>query len=75
MRGGCSIFSKVRTYPLCWCGLSLDTETSGTFAETGSPEDQLHWIFENAKVVRDADGVSCIVEAIKIATRKHDFLW
>ncbi|KAF5363950.1 hypothetical protein D9756_000807 [Leucocoprinus leucothites] len=46
----------------------------GTFAETGSPEDQLHWIFENAKVVRDADGVNCIVEAVKIASRKHDFL-
>ncbi|KAF9452194.1 N1221-domain-containing protein [Macrolepiota fuliginosa MF-IS2] len=46
----------------------------GTFAETGSPEDQLHWIFENAKIVREADGVSCIVEAIKIATKKHDFL-
>ncbi|EKM80457.1 hypothetical protein AGABI1DRAFT_120468 [Agaricus bisporus var. burnettii JB137-S8] len=46
----------------------------GSFAETGSPEDQLHWIFENAKTVRDADGVSCIVEAIRIATRKHDFL-
>ncbi|KXN87927.1 hypothetical protein AN958_07937 [Leucoagaricus sp. SymC.cos] len=47
---------------------------TGTFAETGSPEDQLHWIFENAKIVRDADGINCIVEAIKIASRKHDFL-
>lgn len=46
----------------------------GTFAETDSPEDQLHWIFENAKVVRKADGINCIVEAIKIGTRKHDFL-
>lgn len=52
-----------------------DTRLTGTFAETGSPEDQLHWIFENAKVVRKADGISCIVEAIKIGTRKHDFLW
>ncbi|KAJ3572645.1 hypothetical protein NP233_g2951 [Leucocoprinus birnbaumii] len=50
-----------------------DTEIR-TFAETGSPQDQLHWIFENAKVVRDADGISCVVEAVKIASRKHDFL-
>ncbi|PFH52639.1 hypothetical protein AMATHDRAFT_139711 [Amanita thiersii Skay4041] len=46
----------------------------GTFAETVSPEHQLHWIFENAKIVRSANGVSCIVEAIKIASHKHDML-
>jgi len=47
----------------------------GTFAETTSPEHQLHWIFENCKVVRDANGLSNIVEAMKIASSKHDFLW
>jgi hypothetical protein len=47
----------------------------GTFAETTSPEHQLHWIFENCKVVRDANGLSNIVEAMKIASLKHDFLW
>ncbi|KAK0453809.1 hypothetical protein EV421DRAFT_1700823 [Armillaria borealis] len=47
----------------------------GTFAETGSPEHQLHWIFENCKIVRAANGVSAIVEAMKIASSKHDLLW
>ncbi|KAF8631239.1 hypothetical protein AX15_002568 [Amanita polypyramis BW_CC] len=46
----------------------------GTFAETVSPEHQLHWIFENCKVVRSANGVSSVVEAIKIASHKHDLL-
>ncbi|KAI1795145.1 N1221-domain-containing protein [Ganoderma leucocontextum] len=46
----------------------------GTFAETTSPEDQLHWIIENCKVVRAANGLSNIVEAIKIASSKHDLL-
>ncbi|KAI0068880.1 hypothetical protein BV25DRAFT_1925031 [Artomyces pyxidatus] len=46
----------------------------GTFAETTSPEHQLHWIFENCKVVRAANGVSNIVEAMKIASAKHDTL-
>ncbi|THH20159.1 hypothetical protein EW146_g1163 [Bondarzewia mesenterica] len=46
----------------------------GTFAETTSPEHQLHWIFENCKVVRAANGVSNIVEAMKIASSKHDLL-
>ncbi|CAL1700892.1 unnamed protein product [Somion occarium] len=46
----------------------------GTFAETTSPEHQLHWIFENGKVVRAANGLSNIVEAMKIASSKHDLL-
>ncbi|KAH9844211.1 N1221-domain-containing protein [Rhodofomes roseus] len=46
----------------------------GTFAETTSAEHQLHWIFENCKVVRAANGLSNIVEAIKIASSKHDLL-
>jgi hypothetical protein len=51
-----------------------DQFVSGTFAETTSPEHQLHWIFENCKVVRDANGLSIIVEAMKIASSKHDLL-
>jgi len=47
----------------------------GTFAETVSPEHQLHWIFENCKVVRSANGMSTIIEAMKIASSKHDLLW
>ncbi|KAG6911746.1 hypothetical protein DXG01_007996 [Tephrocybe rancida] len=46
----------------------------GTFAETVSPEHQLHWVFENCKVVRSANGVSTIVEAMKIASSRHDTL-
>lgn len=48
---------------------------SGTFAETSSPEHQLHWIIENSKVVRSANGLSNIVDALKIASSKHDLLW
>jgi hypothetical protein len=54
---------------------ALHSHVLGTFAETTSPEHQLHWIFENCKVVRDANGFSNIVEAMKIASSKHDFLW
>ncbi|KAI0089271.1 hypothetical protein BDY19DRAFT_944963 [Irpex rosettiformis] len=46
----------------------------GTFAETSSPEHQLHWIVENCKVVRAANGLGNIVEAMKIACSKHDLL-
>lgn len=46
----------------------------GTFAETTSPEHQLHWIIENCKLVRDAGGVNIIVGALKIASSKHDLL-
>jgi len=46
----------------------------GTFTETSSPEHQLHWIFENCKLVRSANGLSTIVEAMKIASSKHDLL-
>ncbi|KAJ7068021.1 hypothetical protein C8F01DRAFT_1334094 [Mycena amicta] len=46
----------------------------GTFSETVSPEHQLHWIFENCKIVRSANGVSTIIEAMKIASSKHDLL-
>jgi hypothetical protein len=49
--------------------------STGTFAETTSPEHQLHWIFENCKIVRSANGVGTIVEAMKIASSKHDLLW
>ncbi|KAH7868803.1 uncharacterized protein C8R40DRAFT_1268994 [Lentinula edodes] len=46
----------------------------GTFAETSSPEHQLHWIVENCKLVRSANGVSTILDALKIASSKHDLL-
>ncbi|KAG9011844.1 Factor arrest protein 11 [Tulasnella sp. JGI-2019a] len=46
----------------------------GTFAETMSPEHQLHWIIENCKVVRAANGAVTIIEALKVASAKHDLL-
>ncbi|KAJ7638568.1 hypothetical protein FB45DRAFT_903249 [Roridomyces roridus] len=46
----------------------------GTFAETQSPEHQLHAIYENCKIVRSANGLSSIIEAMKIASSKHDLL-
>ncbi|KAF7433326.1 Factor arrest protein 11 [Pleurotus ostreatus] len=46
----------------------------GTFAEITSVEHQLHWIIENAKLVRSVNGVSAIVEAMKIASSKYDLL-
>jgi len=58
-----------------WIGVALQCRCKGTFAETTSPEHQLHWIFENCKVVRSANGLSTIVEAMKIAAAKHDLLW
>ena len=55
--------------------LHTDSKTfSGTFAETTSPEHQLHWIIENCKVVRAANGTGVIVEATKIASSKLDLL-
>lgn len=56
-------------------GFALQCHCKGTFAETTSPEHQLHWIFENCKVVRSANGLSTLVEAMKIAGAKHDLLW
>lgn len=50
------------------------TLASGTFAETTSPEHQLHWIIENCKVVRAANGATAIIEALKVASGKHDIL-
>src|SRR6266704_5089004 len=55
--------------------ISAGISYSGTFAETVSPEHQLHWIFENCKIVRATNGLSSIVEALKIANHKHDLLW
>ncbi|KAG8808488.1 Factor arrest protein 11, partial [Serendipita sp. 399] len=46
----------------------------GAFAESMSPEDQMHWIIENAKLVRNAQGVTLIVDALKLLSVKHDQL-
>ncbi|WVR07239.1 hypothetical protein IAU60_004280 [Kwoniella sp. DSM 27419] len=43
----------------------------GTFAETTSPEMQLHWIIENAKAIRAVDGVATIVTGLRDAARKY----
>ena len=74
-RAVCFTSFKVREIMMCASPCYSLTSPSGTFAETTSPEDQLHWIVENCKVVRTANGLSNIVEAIKIASSKHDLLW
>ena len=74
MRGDYCTYSKVGDCAFA-AGTSSTFTVLGTFAETTSPEHQLHWIFENCKFVRDANGLSNIVEAMKIASSKHDFLW
>ncbi|WVF71683.1 hypothetical protein IAT40_006491 [Kwoniella sp. CBS 6097] len=43
----------------------------GSFAETTSPEMQLHWVIENAKSVRAVDGVATIVVGLRDAARKY----
>jgi hypothetical protein len=72
---GCSTFSKVINQITLSIRTLFDSLIIGTFAETTSPEHQLHWIFENCKIVRSANGLSTIVEAMKIASSKHDLLW
>ena len=59
-------------FSLSWVPFSQ--KPIGTFGETGSPEHQLHWIFENCRTVRGANGISTIMEAIKLANSKHDIL-
>lgn len=44
----------------------------GSFGETESPEDQLHWIMENAKTVRSVDGVASLVQGLQEATKRYD---
>ena len=56
------------------CERGTDVRDQGNFSETVMPDHQLHWIIENSKLVRAANGVSSIVEAMKIASAKHDFL-
>ena len=75
MRAGCCTYCKVGGRAITQEAHHLQSHVTGTFAETTSPEHQLHWIFENCKVVRDANGLSNIMEAMKIASSKHDFLW
>ncbi|PVF94747.1 hypothetical protein CPB86DRAFT_808407 [Serendipita vermifera] len=46
----------------------------GSFAESTGPEHQMHWIIENAKTVRDAQGITIIVDALKLLSVKHEQL-
>ena len=75
MHGDCFIFCKVCTVLHILANSLLKHASTGTFAETTSAEHQLHWIIENCKVVRSANGLSTLVEAMKIAGSKHDLLW
>ncbi|CAD6919859.1 unnamed protein product [Tilletia controversa] len=46
----------------------------GTFADTESPDDQMHWIRKNAQTVRSVGGVGEIFNALKVAVWKHEWL-
>ncbi len=46
----------------------------GAFADTTGPEHQLHWLLENARMVRILGGLGEIYSAIKLASWKHDYL-
>jgi len=49
-------------------------EILGCFAETDSPEEQLHWVIENAKLIRSIHGVPILVTALKEAVRRYNHL-
>ena len=53
-------------------GRKVESLTLGCFAETASPEEQLHWVMENARLVREAGGVNTLVVGLKDATRKYN---
>ncbi|KAJ9479176.1 Factor arrest protein 11 [Pseudozyma hubeiensis] len=46
----------------------------GAFADTAGPQHQLHWLVENARMVRTLGGLGEIYSAIKLASWKHDYL-
>ncbi len=50
----------------------LTKKDSGSFAETESPEDQLHWIMENARTIRSVDGVPSLIQGLRDAARRYD---
>ncbi|WVQ82395.1 hypothetical protein IAT38_004523 [Cryptococcus sp. DSM 104549] len=43
----------------------------GCFGETSGPEEQLHWVMENAKAVRAVDGVATLVFCLRDAARRY----
>jgi hypothetical protein len=44
--------------------------------ETDGPEEQLHWVIENAKIVRAIHGLPILVTALKEAVRRYNrLLW
>lgn len=83
LRGGCCTSCKVRSVQPGHRAGDEDGDGGGegdsdggsligTFAETTSPEHQMHWIIENCKTVRAADGVTVIVDALKLLSVKHE---
>lgn len=48
--------------------------STGTFAETTSPEQQLHLILDNAKLVRAVGGLGVIIDALVKASGVLDRL-
>jgi hypothetical protein len=47
---------------------------TGTFAETNSPKHQLHFILDNCKLVKNAGGLTAIIDAFVKASATLDRL-
>jgi hypothetical protein len=69
----CSTYCKVY-HDLCYRTLVHFITHVGSFAETMSPDHQMHWIIENCKTVRAAQGMTIIVDALKMLSVKHEQL-
>jgi hypothetical protein len=54
--------------------LTRTADDTGCFAETDGPEEQLHWVIENARLTRAVHGVPILVSALKDAVRRYNHL-
>ncbi|RXK36819.1 hypothetical protein M231_05903 [Tremella mesenterica] len=55
-----------------FAGWGLQYLLLGNFTETPTPELQLHWIMQNAKMIRDADGVVLLVTSLRDASKRYN---
>lgn len=46
----------------------------GNFMDTDGEEEQLHWICENVRMVREADGMGGLMVGLGEAVKRHDGL-
>ena len=58
----------------CFGNRDESADEIGCFAETDGPEEQLHWVIENARLTRAVHGVPILVTALKEAVRRYNHL-